>query len=166
MIGARRHWPPLIMAAHTPRWVKARDVVLTLVMWILFAIMLETEFELFFGHYLKEIGLGDFHTEPNWPVFFERLRPYLVTTAVLAGLLALASVRTLRRHRRSLLLPQPAPLQAAVQARRAGITEAALLAARDLRIVVVHVDSDGKHRFEALELPSVTAGINSKLPNC
>ena len=150
MIGVSRRWPPLIMAAHTPRWVKVRDVVLTLIMWILFAIMLETEFELFFGHYLKEMGLGTFHTEPNWPVFFERLRPYLVTTAVLTGLLTIFSVRSLRRHRRSLLLPQPSPLPAAVQARHAGVTEVALLAARDLPIAVVHIDTDGKWRIEAL----------------
>jgi hypothetical protein len=157
MIGATRHWPPLIMAAHTPRWVKVRDVVLTLLMWILFVITLLTEFELFFGHYLKEMGLGHFHTEPNWPVFFERLRPYIVITAVLAGLLAIASVLTLRGRRRSLLLPQPSPLPAAMQARHAGMTEAALLAARDLPIAVVHVDTDGKHRVEALA-PSMERG--------
>jgi hypothetical protein len=165
MIGVSRHWPPLIMAAHTPRWVKVRDVLLTLAMWILFAIMLETEFELFFGHYLKEIGLGDFfHTEPNWSVFFERLRPYLVTTAVLTGLLTLASVRTLRRHRRSLLLPQPSPLPAAVQARHAGITEAALLAARDLPIAVAHIDNDGEYRIEAFA-PSTERGADCKSVN-
>jgi hypothetical protein len=161
MIGASRRWPPLIVAAHTPRWVKARDFVLTLIMWILFAIMLETEFELFFGHHLKEMGLGDFHTEPNWPVFFERLRPYLVTTAVLTGLLTLAGVRTLRRHRRSLLLPQPSPLPAGVQARLAGMTETALLAARDLPIAVVHIDTDGTYRIEALAAPS-TAELESR----
>jgi hypothetical protein len=161
MTGVTRRWPPLIVAAHTPRWVKARDVVLTLFMWILFAIMLETEFELFFGHYLKEIGLGDFHTVPNWPVFFERLRPYLVTAAVLTGLLTIFSVRTLRRHRRSLLLPQPSPLPAAVQARHAGITEAALLAARDLPIAVAHIDSDGTYRIEALAAQS-TAELESR----
>jgi hypothetical protein len=160
MIGTSRRWPPLIMAAHTPRWVKARDVVLTLMMWILFALMLETEFELFFGHHLKEMGLGDFHTEPNWPIFFERLRPYLVTTAGLAAFIAIASVRTLRHHRNSLLLPQPSPLPAAVQARRAGITEVALLAARDLPIAVAHIDTDGTYRIEALA-PS-TAELESR----
>jgi len=137
------------MAAHTPRWVKARDVVLTLIMWILFAIMLQTEFELFFGQYLKEMGLGTFHTEPNWPVFFERLRPYLIIMAALAGFITIASVRTLRRHRRSLLLPQPSPLPAAVQARRAGMDEAALLAARELGITIVHAEADCRRRIEA-----------------
>ena len=52
-------WPPLIVASTTPTWVKARDVVLTLVMWVLFAIMLRTEFDLFFGRYLARLGLGD-----------------------------------------------------------------------------------------------------------
>ena len=149
MSGVSRRWPPLIMAAHTPRWVKARDFMLTLIMWILFAVMLQTEFELFFGQYLKEMGLGTFHTEPNWPVFFGRLRPYLIIMAALAGFITIASVRTMRRHRRSLLLPQPSPLPAAVQARQAGMDEAALLAARELRIATVHVASDGCRRIEA-----------------
>jgi hypothetical protein len=148
MNGPARPWPPLIVAAHTPRWVKARDILLTLIMWILFAITLETEFELFFGHHLEQLGFGDFHTEPNWPVFFERLTPYLTITAVLGGLLVIASVRTLQRRRRSLLLPQPAPLPTVIQARHAGLDEVSLLSARNLRIAVVHIDIDGKHRID------------------
>jgi tetratricopeptide (TPR) repeat protein len=50
---AAKPWPPLIVADHTPRWVRWRDFALTLMMWILFAIMLETEFELFVGPHLE-----------------------------------------------------------------------------------------------------------------
>ena len=46
-------------------------------MWAVFAIMLETEFELFFGRYLERMGLGDFDTEGKWAGFFEALRPYV-----------------------------------------------------------------------------------------
>lgn len=151
MSGAHRRWPPLIIADHVPRFVRWRDFLLTLLMWIVFAIILETEFELFFGLHLERLGLGDFDTEANWPMFFERLTPFLVTIALLVSLLGVASVRTLQRRRHSLLLLIPAPLELVEQCCRAGIDERTLTSARDSKIVVVHIDADGKHRIEAKE---------------
>ena len=69
---------------------------------------------------------------------------------MLVGALALASLITLRLHRRGLLMPQPPPLPLAEQALRAGMDATALAAARNLRIAVVHIDSDGRHRVEPL----------------
>jgi hypothetical protein len=64
----------------------------------------------------------------------------------LIGVLALASLITLYRRRRSLLLPPPPPLAIGDKARRGGLNEVALAAARELRIAVVHIDEDGMHR--------------------
>jgi hypothetical protein len=164
MSRANLPWPPLISAAHAPRWIRWRDALLTSLMWLLFAAMLETEFELFFGEHLKRLGFGDFHTEPNWPAFFERLTPFLRTAAVLVLLLAVAGLMSLRLYRRSFLFPQPAPLEATTQARRAGMDEAALIDARELTIAVVHVDADGKHRVEALA-PLMERGTDCKSVN-
>ena len=82
-------------------------------------------------------------------MFFDRLMPFLLIAAMLAGFLVIFSLRTLRRRSRALLLPQPAPLETADQARRAGLDEAELIAARDQRIVIVHIDANGRHRIEA-----------------
>ena len=38
-------WPPLIVAARPPRWMTSRDHLLTFIMWLLFAMMLETQFD-------------------------------------------------------------------------------------------------------------------------
>ena len=76
------------------------------------------------------------------------MKPFFLTTGVLAGLLVIAGLRTLRRRERALLLPQPAPLEAADQARRAGLDEDTLIAARDRGIVIVHIDADNRHRIE------------------
>jgi hypothetical protein len=129
--------------------VKWRDILLTLMMWVFFAVLLDTEFELFLGDYLERLGLGPFDTNANWPVFFDRLMPFLLTAAILAGLLIIFSLRTLRRRSRALLLPQPAPLETADQAHNAGLDEAELIVARDQRIVIVHIDTNGTHRIEA-----------------
>jgi poly-beta-1,6-N-acetyl-D-glucosamine biosynthesis protein PgaD len=148
MSSSNSPWPPLIVAKHVPRLVKWRDTLLTLMVWIFFAVLLDIEFELFLGHHLQ-LGLGPFDTNATWSVFFDRLMPFLLTAAILAGLLVVFSLRTLRRRSRALLLPQPAPLETADQAHRAGLDEAELTVARDQRIVIVHIDTGGSHRIEA-----------------
>jgi poly-beta-1,6-N-acetyl-D-glucosamine biosynthesis protein PgaD len=145
-LGSPKDWPPLIVASTKPRWVTVRDIVLTVLMWVLFAIMLETEFELFFGHYLQRLGFGEFDTDARWVEFFEALRPYLRIVIVLVALLIVAAFFTLRRVARAHLLPAPEPLAIGEEARRVGMEEAELLAARELRIVVVHIDANGRHR--------------------
>jgi hypothetical protein len=141
-------WPPLIVASEKPRWIWWRDFALTLGMWGIFAIMLETEFELFFGRYLEHLGLGDFDTEANWPIFFQRLRPYVWLIIMLLAFLSAATVATIHRMGRSIKLAPPSPLQPAEEAPRAGMDVTHLLAARELRNAVVHVDPDGSRRVE------------------
>jgi poly-beta-1,6-N-acetyl-D-glucosamine biosynthesis protein PgaD len=141
-------WPPLIVASTKPTFVKVRDIALTLLMWLLFAILLETEFEMFFGHYLQQLGLGDFDSEGRWLEFFHALRPFIQVALMLVSLLLVAGLLTLRRVARGRMLPQPAPLTAGDEARRVGMDEAELIAARELRVVVVHIDGDGKYLVE------------------
>ena len=149
MTSSNRPWPPLIVARHTPRLVKWRDILLTAMMWGFFAVLLDTEFELFLGDYLEQLGLGPIDAKANWPVYFNLLMPFLLMATILAGVLVIFSLRTLRRRSRALLLPQPAPLETANQAHRAGLEEAELIVARDQRIVIVHIDTNGRHRLEA-----------------
>lgn len=141
-------WPPLIVVSDKPRWVTWRDFFLTLAMWVMFAIMLETEFELFFGRYLARLGLGDFETEAHWNVFFQRLRPYIALVAVLVVALIGSTIATLYRVRRAILLHPPAPLALETEAPYAKMTPEALLAARQLRCATVYVDPDGTRRVE------------------
>jgi poly-beta-1,6-N-acetyl-D-glucosamine biosynthesis protein PgaD len=132
MSSSNRPWPPLIVAKHVPRSVKWRDTLLTLMMWGFFAALLDIELP-------KTI----------WSVFVDRLMPFLLIAVILVGSLIIFSLRTLWRRSRAVLLPQPAPLETADQAHRAGLDAAELSAARDQRIVIVHIDSNGRHRIEA-----------------
>jgi hypothetical protein len=141
-------WPPLIVASSKPSLIKVRDVVLTVAMWLLFAILLETEFEMFFGRNLARLGLSDFDSDWRWLEFSHALRPFVEVALVLVTLLLVAGMFTLRRVARGRLLPQPAPLTVGEEARRVGMAEAELIAARELRVVVVHIDPGGTHRIE------------------
>ena len=148
MSSIEKPWPPLIFAKDPPPWVKSRDHLLTTVMWLVFAIMLETEFELVFGAHLERLGLGEFNTDANWPEFFSRLLTYLQVALVLIVLLFVASLNTYRRRKRSLLLPAPTPLGITEEMRRAGLDDAALTVARAERIVIVHIHARGQYRIE------------------
>jgi hypothetical protein len=145
---ANRPWPPLVVAEHLPRVVRWRDAVITLLMWVFFALLLGAEFELFLGDHLELLGLGGNDTSPDWPEYFARLMPFLLTAAALAAVLVAFGMRTLRRGRTSFLLPQPPPLKAIAEARRAGLDEAALAAAREQRVVTVHIDAGGGYRID------------------
>ena len=141
-------WPPLIIASDKPRWVTWREFGLTLAMWIMFAIMLETEFELFFGRYLEKLGLGDFQTDAHWDIFLQRLRPYIALVMVLLVTLVASTIATLHRVRRAVLMHPPAPLPIETEAPYAKMTPEALAAARALRTATVYVEPDGTHRVE------------------
>jgi poly-beta-1,6-N-acetyl-D-glucosamine biosynthesis protein PgaD len=149
MNRAIKPWPPLVVAQNIPRVVKWRDAILTSLMWLFFVLLLATEFELFLGDYLERLGFGPFDTAADWPLYLELLMPYLLVTAVLVAALVTFAVQTLRRRSSALALPQPAPLDVADQSGPAGLDASALTAARERRIVTVHVEPDGSCRLEA-----------------
>jgi len=75
MNSSDKPWPPLIVAGHVPRLVKWRDLLLTSILWVCFALLLGIEFELFLG---GSLGLLD----TDWLLFFERLKPYFLAAAI------------------------------------------------------------------------------------
>jgi hypothetical protein len=94
------------------------------------------------------MGWADLDPDPDWPLFFERVRPPLYLIIALVASLAVAAVATVARYFRAQRRPLPPPLPAAAQARRARMDETDLLAARELANVVVHIAPDGTHRVE------------------
>jgi poly-beta-1,6-N-acetyl-D-glucosamine biosynthesis protein PgaD len=148
MSNVDRPWPPLIVAAHLPPLIRLRDAALTLIMWVGFAILLEKEFIQSFREYLEPFGFGAVYSNGSWAEFFDQLLPFVLIAAFLALFVGFAGLASLRQYRRSLHTPQPPRLEAAEQARRAGLDEAALVAARELPIVIVHIAKDGNCRIE------------------
>lgn len=148
MTGAERPWPPLISAQRVPWAVKWRDVLLTLLAWGGLAVLLDHEFALFLGGLKGALGLGAPKVRLSWLTYLERLMPFLITAAALGAALLFFSLATLRRRSLALLMREPPQLAAAVQARAAGLDEAALILARNQRIVVVR-DGDGRLMIEA-----------------
>ena len=136
-----RPWPPLIVAARIPFWIKLRDLVLTWLMWGLFLAMLIDEADIV-------VTRHSFSVDIDWLGMWRDLFPFILLAAVMATFLFAASQFTRRRRRLTLLDPDPAPLTLTEHAERGGVSEEALSRARDLRIVVLHVDADRRIRFE------------------
>ena len=135
----RKTYFPVIHTASLPTWMKWRDALLTLMMWILFGILLWRQFTL-----VK----GSFHDATNLAEFFALLAPYGAFAVMLIVFLLIAAVFTTRRRQRGFMLSPPKPLLLADEARRAGLDESSLAAARSLRISVVHIDDAGRLRVE------------------
>ncbi|MDI1288305.1 MAG: hypothetical protein PSV46_28260 [Reyranella sp.] len=123
-------WPPLIYARHKSVWIRWRDVALTMGMWLIFAAMMNREFELFFGSYLDTLGLdtlllrfglGELGMKLNLAEFVANLAPYMAIIVVLLAGLSGFSVHTLTRRYRSLRAANPTPLSLASQAREAAL---------------------------------------------
>ena len=100
-------WPPLITAAHQPTLMRWRDWFLTLVMWLMMFVMLETEFELLIDHTGEFLGRPDPAADPHWEKFHQRLAPYAVVIGILVTFLTVSAVLTRLRMRRARRRPLP-----------------------------------------------------------
>jgi hypothetical protein len=125
-----RAWPPLVWAPHQPAWVRARDFLLTGAMWLLLAMMLNNEFELFLGVYLERLGsdawlhrlgLLGFDPKLDWFAFGRHLLPYLFVVFVLVASLTTFAAHTLLRRQSALREAKPQSLSFDRQARHAAL---------------------------------------------
>jgi poly-beta-1,6-N-acetyl-D-glucosamine biosynthesis protein PgaD len=126
-----------------------RDVVLTLLMWGMLALILWTEAELIWNAVEVLMRKPDAVIDAELELFAQKMRPLIALMLTLVALLAVATL--ISRHRRDLALgrPQPPSLPGRQLAKRAGLPPEALEAARQHRIVVVTILDDGSLRVDA-----------------
>ncbi len=145
----RPDWPPLIVAEREPRWFWWRDFIFTAAAWLLFGALVEKEFSFLRALYREKVEHLPGTVHSHWGLFTSELRPDFVVIAVLLLFLGGSGAITLRRRRRGFLMSPPLPLAPAAEARRVGMAESELSAARGLRIAVVHVEPGGGIRVES-----------------
>jgi poly-beta-1,6-N-acetyl-D-glucosamine biosynthesis protein PgaD len=138
-----RPWPPLITDARMPRVMVWRDRITTAAMWLLLLYFVQRELFETWGEAVELFG-RESAPDASWPVWWETLRPYLVTAAVLGLWLLGWSIVTIRRIHQAGETPEQPPLSLAEQARRAGCSEAELATWRTWRVVRVELDDQMK----------------------
>ena len=141
-------WPPLITSARQPAWMPWRDRLLTLAMWLLLALLCRNSIALAFDLLREAAGIDRRRPHPDFALFWARLEPYLIVTALLLMWIVTFGMVALRRLRRRSRHAAP-ELPLAEEAATRGVTPDALDDWRAARIAVVHVDAPGRMRAEA-----------------
>jgi hypothetical protein len=123
-------WPPLITGARLPLWIRIRDIVLTLLAWILLAWLIRDSIYVVYDYMRPPIFELSTATLPDLGIIWERLRYFVFISIAL--ILALALTAVIDRHRllAATRTPQPALLTTAEQAARVGIEEKIVQEAR------------------------------------
>jgi hypothetical protein len=121
---SERPWPPLITEGPLSRWVYARDILLTALIWFFFVLLMVGEIERLVAPGLDRLGIpvrgiGYADLTGNWGYFLYALAPFLAIALFLVTVLASFAVYTVRRRRRALRGPRPPPLRLGVEARHA-----------------------------------------------
>jgi hypothetical protein len=121
-----RPWPPVIRDGPMSRWVLARDVILTLLMWFLFALLAAGELDRAVGHWFDEIGVRSWFQRAgytdlagNWTYFLVTLVPYLGIALFLTISLLSFAIDTVNRRAKALRGQWPPQLPLAIEARHA-----------------------------------------------
>lgn len=121
-----RPWPPLIHEGRMSRWMLVRDVVLTVLMWFLFALLAAGEVDRVAGHWLDELGVRAWFRRAgyndlgnNWSYFLYTLAPYLGIALLLTISLVSFSIDTINRRARALRGRRPPRLALGIEARHA-----------------------------------------------
>ena len=146
--GADAAWPPLITVAVRPAWVVWRDRGLTVLMWFMFALLLQSEFQ-FLVDRVSAFTMAEKTPDPHWRYFWEHLWPFMRISALLVIGLFVAGLVGLARARRASSMPPPLPLSLAVEADAKGLDEETLQRARTLKRCIVAIGDDGRYRIES-----------------
>lgn len=146
--SAAKDWPPLITTAVRPAWVIWRDRALTVLMWSMFGLLLQSEFQFLAD---RVYAFTDFEEtpDPHWRYFWQLLWPFMRVSAWLILGLFVAGLLSLFRGRRARRLPQPPRLSLTDEADAKGLSDDALREARLRKIAIVHIGDDGRYRIDA-----------------
>lgn len=136
-------WPPLITAARLPRWMVVRDVVLTLLAWILLGWLIRDALYLVYDFFRYPIFALTTAQPPDFALLWSRLRYFVILSASLILVLSLWAFVNRNRLKAATNYPPPRVLPIAEQAARFGIAESAVGEARAFKITLVKFREDG-----------------------
>jgi poly-beta-1,6-N-acetyl-D-glucosamine biosynthesis protein PgaD len=137
-------WPPLIQGADLPAWVRVRDVVLTLLAWLLLAWVLREGLELTIDYLSPPRFQFTNMSPPNLIELAARLSGFLLFIgALVAWLLFWAAVRG-HQLRASEPVAQPPGLPLADQAADFALAPQEVAPWQRAKVLVVHFDDSGQ----------------------
>jgi poly-beta-1,6-N-acetyl-D-glucosamine biosynthesis protein PgaD len=143
-MSAPVEWPPLVGATGVPWLVRARDVVLTLLVWATLVWLLRDAIDLAADWLRAPIFVLTEAAPPDWAALRARLRPFAIVSAVLVAWLVYWAMVRRRRIQAMPPSPQPPMLDATEEAGALGLDPAEVARWREWRVAVVEFDAAGR----------------------
>lgn len=137
-------WPPLILGAHLPAWLRWRDAVLTLAAWALLGYLMRDTLHLVRDYLSAPVFEFSSAEPPDWRELWGRLRPFMGFVAALTLWLLCWALLRGRAMRATAPVPPPPPLEAARQAAAFDLDATTLADWSAARVLVVHFGADGR----------------------
>ena len=137
-------WPPLITSRRMPAWIVARDVVLTLLAWMVLGWMLKDAILLVADWLFDPIFELTRQDAPDWARIWRRLKPFAAGAAVLSAWLSFWAAWRRKTLSKQFDPAQPPALAIAEQAGAFGLADAEVRKWRDWRVMTVHIDEAGR----------------------
>jgi hypothetical protein len=129
-----------IIRSRVPRWMLARDVLLTLGAWMIIAYFFHEGIARAYDYFSPPMFQLTRMSPPDWAYRWEKLRGFIAASAVLVLWIAFWAFDS-RTRMRATSSPQPAPLDAAEYARRVGLKVGDLEVWRTAKIQTADIDA-------------------------
>jgi poly-beta-1,6-N-acetyl-D-glucosamine biosynthesis protein PgaD len=129
-----------IIRSRVPRWMLARDVLLTLGAWMIIAYFFHEGIARAYDYFSQPMFQLTRMSPPDWAYRWEKLRGFIAASAVLVLWIAFWAFDS-RTRMRATSSPQPAPLDAAEYARRVGLKVGDLEVWRTAKIQTADIDA-------------------------
>ena len=140
MSGAR---PPVerpIIRSRVPRWMLARDVILTLGAWMIIAYFFHEGLARAYDYFSPPMFQLTRTSPPDWAYRWEKLRGFVALAAGLILWIAFWAFDS-RARLRTTSSPQPPPLESDAHARRVDLTAGDFDLWRSAKIQIVDIDT-------------------------
>ena len=134
-------WPPLVLGESLPRWVRVRDLAITLAAWALVLWWTRGAFFLLWDWLRYPMFELTTTRAPDWPRIWKALAPFFGLAALLSAWLVYWSHKRRRILQQREDAAQPAPLALATHAARFGLGPEDVGVLRQRRVAVVRFDN-------------------------
>lgn len=129
-----------IRTAKIPSWMALRDVVITLVAWMIIAYFLRRGLYLTYDYlrypYFELVNAK----APNWPLIWLDLRKFVIFAVCMVLWLTFWAIYSRKKLRKSSMVPQPAPLSLHKHAISVGLSDEQLAGCKSSVITTVFFD--------------------------
>jgi hypothetical protein len=136
-------WPPIIIRTDLPLWVRARDLGLAVIGWVVLQDLLYDFWVLMYDWLKYPIFVLDPKDAPDWDTIYARLEPFLLAGGAIVFSIIVTAIWRRRHIARSIDLQKPTPGSLSAGVHPMQVSSRSVSELHQLRSVDVYVDAAG-----------------------